>query len=143
MPEAAENRDRFERVIIPRVKRAVEAIALIGNGAVRNYETTPEEIAGLLAKVREALEAVEARYAKHLGSATTPTITPPSVEADTPPTRALAPAAGDWAGTLEAERSMHHHRVPMLADAVSDSFIAPLITHLINRLAEMAAASAA
>ena len=35
------------------------------------------------------------------------------------------------------------HRVPMLAHAVSDSLVAPLITHLINRLAEMAAERAA
>ncbi len=38
---------------------------------------------------------------------------------------------------------MHQHRVPMLADAVSDSLVAPLITHLVNRLAEMAAARTA
>ena len=40
MPETTENRDRFERVIIPRVRRAVQAVELIGNGAARNYETT-------------------------------------------------------------------------------------------------------
>ena len=35
MPEATENRDRFERVILPRVGKAAKAVALIGNGASR------------------------------------------------------------------------------------------------------------
>ncbi len=137
--ERTESRDRFERVILPRVKRAVEAIALIGNGAARNYETTPEEIAELLAEVRASIEGVEARYAKHLG---TPAPQPASSPAPAPaPT--TAPANGDWAETLAALGVMHQHRVPMLAHAVSDSLVAPLITHLINRLAEMAAERAA
>ena len=137
--EHTESRARFERVIIPRVQRAVQAVALIGNGAARSYETTLEEIAGLLAEVRAALEGVEGRYAKHLG---TPVPAPASNPAPAPaPT--MASANGDWAETLAALSVMHHHRVPMLADAVSDSFVAPLITHLINRLAEMASERAA
>ena len=132
MPETAENRDRFERVIIPRVKRAMESVALIGNGANRNYETSPQEIADLLAGIREALEAVEARYAKHLGAATTPTITPPSVEADTPPAGPLV----ERPTTLR--ETPHIQQIAAFVEQLPSEQLPSYITHLVNRLCEQA-----
>ena len=126
--ERTENRDRFERVILPRVKRAVEAVALIGNGAARNYETTPEEIVELLAEVRAALEAVEGRYAKHLGSATTPTITPPSVEADAPVVKRPT--------TLR--ETPHIQQIAEFVASLPSEHLPSYITHLVNRLCEQA-----
>lgn len=54
-------RARFQRVIVPRVDRAVKAIELIGNGATRDYETDAAEIAGILARLAKAAGDVEAR----------------------------------------------------------------------------------
>ena len=128
MPETTEKRDRFERVIIPRVRRAADAIDLIAAGAGRNYETTPQEIADLLAVVREALEAVEARYAKHLGSATTPTITPPSVEADAPVVKRPT--------TLR--ETPHIQQIAEFVASLPSEHLPSYITHLVNRLCEQA-----
>ena len=132
MPEATENRDRFERVIIPRVGKAAKAVALIGNGASRDYETTPEEIADLLVVVREALEAVEARYAKHLGSATTPTITPPSAEADTPP------AVSEPKPPATLRETPHQLQIAGFVASLPSEHLSSYITHLVNRLCEQA-----
>ncbi len=132
MPAASENRDRFERVIVPRVGKAAKAVALIGNGASRDYETTPEEIADLLAVVREALEAVEARYAKHLGSATTPTITPPSVEADTPPAGPVVKRPAVW------REPPHIQQIAGFVASLPSEHLPSYITHLVNRLCEQA-----
>ena len=128
MPETTEKRDRFERVIIPRVRRAADAIDLIATGAGRNYETTPQEIADLLVVVREALEAVEARYAKHLGSATTPTITPPSVEADAPVVKRPT--------TLR--ETPHIQQIAEFVASLPSEHLPSYITHLVNRLCEQA-----
>jgi hypothetical protein len=69
LAEPTEARARFERVILPRVEKAVHAVALIGNGASRDYETTPDEIRALLNELQDAVDAVEARYADRLGVA--------------------------------------------------------------------------
>ncbi len=132
MPATTENRDRFERVIIPRVRRAAQAVDLIGNGAARNYETTPQEIADLLAVVREALEAVEARYAKHLGSATTPTITPPSVEADAPPAGPVVKRP------TTLRETPHIQQIATFVASLPSEQLPSYITHLVNRLCEQA-----
>ncbi len=132
MPAATENRDRFERVIIPRVRRAAQAVDLIAAGAGRNYETTPQEIADLLAVVREALEAVEARYAKHLGSATTPTTTPPSVEADPPPAGPVVKRP------TTLRETPHIQQIAGFVASLPSEQLPSYITHLVNRLCEMA-----
>ena len=132
MPETTDNRDRFERVIIPRVRRAAEAVALIGNGANRNYETTPQEIADLLAGIRETLEAVEARYAKHLGSATTPTITSPSVEADPPPAEPVVKRP------TTLRETPHIQQIAEFVASLPSEHLPSYITHLVNRLCEQA-----
>ena len=132
MPETTENRDRFERVIIPRVRRAAQAVDLIGNGANRNYETTPQEIADLLAVVREALEAVEARYAKHLGSATTATITAPSAEADPPPAGPVVKRP------TTLRETPHIQQIAEFVASLPSEHLPSYITHLVNRLCEQA-----
>ena len=132
MPAATENRDRFERVIVPRVDKAAKAVALVGNGASRDYETTSEEIAGLLAGVREVLEAVEARYARHLGSATTPTITPPSAEADTPPAGPVVKRP------TTLRETPHIQQIAAFVASLPSAHLPSYITHLVNRLCEQA-----
>ncbi len=132
MPETTEKRERFERVIRPRVRRAVDAIDLIAAGAGRNYETTPQEIADLLAVVREALEAVEARYAKHLGSATTPTTTPPTGEADPPPAGPVVKRP------TTLRETPHILQIAEFVASLPSEHLPSYITHLVNRLCEQA-----
>ena len=128
MPETTENRDRFQRVILPRVKRAVESIALIGNGATRTYETSPDEITALLDEIEEALATVRARYAKALGEPETlGEITPPPVEPATPAKR---PAV--W------RDPPHIQQIAEFVAALPSEHLSAYITHLVNRLCEQA-----
>ncbi len=130
MPETTENRDRFERVIIPRVKRAAQAVELIGNGATRTYETTPDEIASLLNEIEQALATVRARYAKALGEPVPLSeVIPPPAE---PATRAKRPAV--W------RDPPHMDQIARFVADVPSEHLSSYITHLVNRLCEMAKA---
>lgn len=135
-PDTDPRRDRFERVILPRVRKAAKAIELIGNGASRDYQTRPEEVTELLTDVRAALHAVEARYAKHLGTSVAPvaTVTPEPASATDAETFA--------ADSLEAWRAecagISYHRSLMLATYAPEALVGTLITHLVDRLCKMA-----
>ena len=126
MPETTKSRDRFERVILPRVKRAVDAVELIGNGATRTYETTPDEIAALLTEIEQALATVRTRYAKALGEPL-PEATPPPVE---PATRVKRAAV--W------RDPPHIQQIARFVADVPSEHLSSYITHLFNRLCEMA-----
>ncbi len=128
MPEITENRDRFERVIIPRVGKAAKAVALIGNGASRDYETTPEEIASLLNEIGEALAAVRARYAKALGEPE------PLAEIIPPPAEPAAPAKRPavW------REPPHIQQIAGFVASLPSEHLPSYITHLVNRLCEQA-----
>jgi hypothetical protein len=143
--EPTEARARFERVILPRVEKAVHAIALLGNGASRDYETTPEEIRALLDELQDALDAVEARYADRLGVARSTigaTMHEAGADRETPPAarppREPPCADADFAEAVAAVRAMRWGHAPLLAGAVPPALVAPVITHLIARLADMA-----
>ncbi len=128
MPETTENRDRFERVIIPRVRRAAQAVDLIGNGATRTYETTPSEIAALLNEIEEALATVRARYAKALGEPV------PLSEIIPPPADPAAPAKRPavW------REPPHIQQIAAFVASLPSEHLPSYITHLVNRLCEQA-----
>lgn len=56
-------RERFIRVVTPRVKKALKAIGLIGNQAGSAYEYTEQDVAYIMGSLRGACDAVEKRYA--------------------------------------------------------------------------------
>lgn len=142
-------RERFERVIRPRVEKAMKAIELIGNGASREYDPPPEEIAELLASLRLQLEEVEARYHKRFYGHY-----PPGDFHDTHPAEAEGSQSprsapldngdaprqlGEPAPASTAEfLGLNRHRLPMFVVHLPGDLVAPLVTHLVNRLAEMA-----
>lgn len=144
MTDSTEARERFERVILPRVDKAVKAVELIGNGASRDYETTPEEIAELLNGVQQKLWEVQRRYATRLGCGTGlmltakmifDTVEDGAAEGNLPaPQAETTPAPASTVAFL----GLNRHRLPVFVDALDASLVAPLVTHLVNRLAEMA-----
>jgi len=62
IPKNENKRDKFKRVFTPKVNKALSSIRLIGNGAGAAYEPTAEDVAGMLAKLREEVDALEERY---------------------------------------------------------------------------------
>lgn len=54
--------EKFVRVVTPRVKKALKAIALIGNQAGSGYEHTEDEVHTIFGRLHEAVSAVEKKY---------------------------------------------------------------------------------
>ena len=52
----------FVRVVTPRVKKALKAIALIGNQAGSAYSYTENDVGLIITSLRVAVDAVEKRY---------------------------------------------------------------------------------
>lgn len=54
---------KFVRLGVPRVTKAVKAIGAIGNLGGNGYESTPEQQEKIIAALRSAVDAVEKRLA--------------------------------------------------------------------------------
>ena len=59
---AEDKHEKFKRVVTPRVKKALKAIALIGNQAGSAYAPTDDEVAHIFAVLYKKLEETEKRY---------------------------------------------------------------------------------
>lgn len=112
----------FARINQPRVDKILAALDTIEKSA-RSNRTEAAEVAELLAPLAERIAALTAAPDQAEGTAT--------VEAASP---AVADEA--FAAALDAVRAVHYHRVGLLADAVPEIAVAPLVTQLVNRLAE-------
>jgi len=55
-------RQKFIRVVTPRVKKALKFIRLIGNQSGAAYEYNDEDVAGIMTALRQEINAVEKRY---------------------------------------------------------------------------------
>jgi len=55
-------KDRFKRVVTPRVNKALKAIGLVGNQAGAAYEYTPKDIGTIIAALSKAVADVQAQY---------------------------------------------------------------------------------
>lgn len=132
-------RERFERVIRPRVEKAQHAIDLIGNGAARDYETTRDEIAALLNPLQQQLWEIQRRYADRLGCSTDIFDQCENIREDEPqydgdPPDQATPSGGSDAEVLKATISgLRWGHVPMLVAAVPETLLAPVITQLVHR----------
>ena len=55
-------REKFVRVVTPRVNKAIKAIELVGNQAGAAYEPTAADIANVITAMRSAVDKVEKRF---------------------------------------------------------------------------------
>lgn len=62
VPKDESKRDKFKRVVEPRVRKAIKTIGLIGNCAGGGYEYTPDDIAHILAALMKAHNQLEKTY---------------------------------------------------------------------------------
>lgn len=62
IPKNESKRDRFKRVVTPRVNKALKMIALVANQAGAAYEYKPEDIESIITVLRDAVTAVESKY---------------------------------------------------------------------------------
>lgn len=54
--------EAFLRVVVPRVRKALKAIGLIGNQAGAAYEPRGSEVADIFAALRKKVDMTEKRY---------------------------------------------------------------------------------
>lgn len=64
VPENESKNERFKRVVVDRVNKAVKAIDRVGNCAGRGYDYTPEEAEALITALESAVANVKAKYNK-------------------------------------------------------------------------------
>lgn len=62
VPKEETKREKFKRVVEPRVRKALKTIRLIGNCSGGAYEYNPDDIVSILGSLGSELEALEARY---------------------------------------------------------------------------------
>jgi len=62
IPKNESKRDRFKRVVTPRVNKALKMIGLVGNQAGTAYEYTSNDIEEIMSVLREKVDAVENQY---------------------------------------------------------------------------------
>lgn len=55
-------RDKFKRIVEPRVCKAIKAIGLIGNCSSSGYEYTPDDIACIFGAIDRAEQQVRNRF---------------------------------------------------------------------------------
>lgn len=63
VPKDETKRDKFKRVVEPRVRKALKAITLIGNCSGSAYEYTPADVSYILGSLKGACEQLELSYA--------------------------------------------------------------------------------
>lgn len=62
VPKDETKSDRFQRVVTPRVRKALKSIAVVGYCASSSYEYTPKNIADICTALRQAVDNVEKKY---------------------------------------------------------------------------------
>lgn len=62
VPKDETKRDKFKRIVEPRVRKALKAIRLIGNCSGSAYEYTDKDVADIAAKLRTELEQLALNY---------------------------------------------------------------------------------
>lgn len=62
VPKDETKRDKFKRVVEPRVKKALKAIQLIGNCAGSAYDYTEDDVSFILAALSRACESLGSKY---------------------------------------------------------------------------------
>lgn len=62
IPKNESKRDKFKRVVTPRVNKALKNIGLIGNQAGAAYEPTKDDVADIMAALRAKVDEVENQY---------------------------------------------------------------------------------
>lgn len=62
VPEGESKRDKFKRIVEPRVKKALKSIQLIGNCSGSAYEYTPDDIALISTALERAMEQLRKQY---------------------------------------------------------------------------------
>lgn len=61
--------DRFTRVVIPRVDKAIKSIKIIGYCASSTYKYTPQQIAKIVSTLQDAINAIDDKFAKRTDKA--------------------------------------------------------------------------
>lgn len=64
VPENESKNERFKRLVVDRVNKAVKAIDRVGNCAGSAYEYTPEEVEAVITALESAVANVKAKYNK-------------------------------------------------------------------------------
>jgi len=63
VPKEETKREKFKRVVEPRVRKALKSIRLIGNCSGSAYEYTEDDIASIILSLTKELEQLGSRYA--------------------------------------------------------------------------------
>lgn len=63
VPENETKRDKFKRIVQPRVRKALKTIRLIGNCSGAAYEYKPKDVADIITSLRSEIEQLEKSYA--------------------------------------------------------------------------------
>ncbi len=114
----------FTRINLPRVEKITALILTIRKSA-RSQKISDKDVAEMLAPVASlACGPTTAEV--------TTIITPPSVDADTPPAKALPKARPIW------RDPPHIEQIAGFVAALPNEQIPSYITHLVNRLCEQA-----
>lgn len=62
VPKDETKRDKFKRVVEPRVRKALKAIRLIGNCSGLAYEYSTNDVISILSSLETELDAVKTKY---------------------------------------------------------------------------------
>jgi len=62
VPKDESKRDKFKRIVQPRVRKALKTIRLIGNCSGTAYEYTPKDVAEIVAALQTEIEQLGSRY---------------------------------------------------------------------------------
>jgi len=63
VPENETPAQCFKRVVEPRVGKALKSIGLVGSVTGSAYRNTPEQVATIIAALKDAVDKVEQRFA--------------------------------------------------------------------------------
>lgn len=62
IPKSETKREKFKRVVTPRVNKAIKVIGLVGNQAGAAYEYTDDDVTYIIEALHDAVEIVENKY---------------------------------------------------------------------------------
>lgn len=62
VPKDETKRDRFKRIVEPRVRKAMKAIRLIGNCSGTAYEYTTNDVINIEAALQKEVEQLDSRF---------------------------------------------------------------------------------
>jgi len=62
IPKDESKRDKFKRIVLPRVRKAIKTIRLIGNCSGSAYEYTNKDVAEIVVALSNEVEKLQAKY---------------------------------------------------------------------------------